>query len=127
EQGRVLVELTERPYRRQDCGRAAEPVGKGAAQGAGRTPRRHVDRRRGKRQRIAVVRKTRNDAAIEKRLGQRFEEIRTGGNRQNPRHCAPSAAMVLSASPIASGVPTVIQCPCMSEPNRRPLAMALSK
>src|SRR5690606_20255257 len=99
------------------------------AQSARRAAGRHIDRRLDQAERVtAVSGKAGDKGPVEKRGGECLKEACAWRDRENPSgHCVFARATAASAGAMASGVPTVIQCPRMMAPNSRPCSMARLK
>ena len=79
----VVVELAERADHRQDGRSPAEPLDEDGAQRARGAARRHVDRRFGQLERIAVMGKAGHEPARKQRVGEGGQEGRAGRYRQD--------------------------------------------
>lgn len=135
EEAAVVIRLAERADGGKDGRPSAEEIDEFRADDTGRTARRHVDRHIGQRQWIGgIVGEAWNEPTIDEARRDRFQEGQARGDREDApapaaRHAAASryVPMTASAAPMASGVPTVIQCPSSMRPKSRPFSMARSK
>ena len=137
EKAAVVIRFAQGADQRQNGGPAAQKIDEFGAQHTGGAARRHVNRHLGKRQRIGrVVFIAGCQCPVTQRFRERLEERCSRSDRQNAlcvvgeRHAERFSLnwrMMLSASSIASGVPTVIQWPSRESPKSRSLSMARSK
>jgi hypothetical protein len=83
----ILVQVADGDDARQDGGGAPGHLEKAVACEAAGAPGGQIDRRAGKRERIAPGRKTRHQGAVEQRADQRRDERRRGRDGEDSRGC----------------------------------------